>query len=187
MEGADSLLCWLPTALCPCHASSSGLLNLWLFIRTLSFMVFFPLWRPQLSLLVTSVDRSCYIFFLCQPKNVICSFHTLFSQEQKREHQVSPKWERGGREVASSSLCSLSPPPPTAAEERHRRMGESEKRLLNSADQRRMGLHSCSHTYFSLVLLLLEMVQSPDCMCRAGSLGKVWPCPILLLNWAAVH
>lgn len=47
-------------------------------------------------------------------------------------------------EVASSSLCSPLPSSTAAPEERHRRMGESEKRLLNSADRRRMGFHRCS-------------------------------------------
>lgn len=164
MEGAYSLLCWLPTALYPCHAASSGLL----FIGTLNFMAFLPLRRLQRSLLVTRVDGSRYIFFLCQSTKC----HLQFSQEQEREHQVPPKWERSGREVASRSLCSPSSPL-TAAEERHRRMGESGKGLLNLADQRRVGLHRCSRTYFGLVWLLLEMVQSPGQGCRAGSLGKV--------------
>lgn len=104
------------------------------------------------------------------------------SPRKKREKQVGPKWETDGRKIVSTSFCSLFPSPPTGPDKKHKRIGESEKSLINSG-QRRIGLHRCSHIYFSLLWFLLEMVQS--WVCRAGSLGKVLFCPILLL-WCVV-
>lgn len=73
---------------------------------------------------------------------------------------MDPKGERHGRKIASTGFCSPFPSPPTGPNKRHKRIGESEKSLSNSAGRRRIGLHRCSHIYFSLLWFLLEMVQS---------------------------
>lgn len=148
-------------------------------------MAFFIWWTLQHSWLVTGMDRSCYIFFVCQPTKC----HLQFSHSPlpgTRDRTANPSIMREGwKEVASNSLC-CPPSPPTAAKERHKKMGKLEKWLLTSTYWRRIGMHRCTCIYFGLVWLLLEMVQSPGWVCRAVILGKIKPYPILLLNWPGV-
>lgn len=154
---------WMLIVLYPCYASFSGLLNLLLSIRTLTFMGFFLLWIIQLSWMV---DLTLFPSYVNQ-QSVISYFCSVFSHEQEGEHQAPQKWQHlstvSGLLFLHYLLQAL----------RVTQKWESQQRDSVIQLSERDEFEQFSTYIFWCGTVLFEIVQSPGQICRAGSPRKV--------------